>query len=326
LTAPEGSSDQLLALAEEAIDVFREAGDEAGLARAWGAMGEVENMRCHFGAEAATFEQAMLHARRAGDERLTVRMATRVSHAHFWGPTPVEEALSWIEEQPEFLRVRPGLLTTRALLEAMRGQFDLARSLTSEARARQEELGARMGIANALEGRTWIEIWAGELESAEKAIREACELHAQVGEKAGLSTRAGLLARVLCTLGRYDEAEEWSGTSEELGASDDIATQQLWRLARGRVLAHQGEFMEAERLMREALALIEQTDNLSEHGNALMEFAEVLELAGRREEAAAEVRRALELYERKGHLVLAERTRARLAELQALSAGRRPSN
>jgi tetratricopeptide (TPR) repeat protein len=147
-----------------------------------------------------------------------------------------------------------------------------------------------------------------------------------VGEKAGLSTRAGLLAGVLCTLGRYDQAEEWSGTSEELGASDDIATQQLWRLARGRVLAHQGEFVEAERLMCEAVSLIEQTDNLSAHGNALMDFAEVLELAGRREEAAAEVRRALALYERKGNLVMAERARARLAELEGASAAREVSD
>jgi hypothetical protein len=45
------------------------------------------------------------------------------------------------------------------------------------------------------------------------------------------------------------------------------------------------------------------------------ESAKVLELAGRREEAAAELRHALALYERKGNLVMAERTRARLAAL-----------
>jgi hypothetical protein len=41
----------------------------------------------------------------------------------------------------------------------------------------------------------------------------------------------------------------------------------------------------------------------------------VLELAGRREESAAELERALELYERKGNRISAERTRARLGSL-----------
>ncbi len=50
-------------------------------------------------------------------------------------------------------------------------------------------------------------------------------------------------------------------------------------------------------------------------GDAHLDLAEVLELAGRREEAAVELEKALALYERKGNLVLAERSRARLAEL-----------
>jgi hypothetical protein len=64
---------------------------------------------------------------------------------------------------------------------------------------------------------------------------------------------------------------------------------------------------------REGLELAAQTDDLNDHAKALADLAEVLELAGRREEAAAALGQALELYERKGNLVMAERTRARLA-------------
>jgi len=321
-TSPgEGKNDQLLALAKDAIDVFHAGEDEAGLARAWEAIGEVENMRCHWRAQVGAFEQAIVHAKRSGDERLTGLMAARIVHGNFWGPTPVEEALSWLDEHRELVWTRPGLVPlARGLLKAMSGNFDAARSLVAEARGRVEELRARMMVVNVEEGRCWLELWAGDLGAAERAIRRACELLEEMGEKGSLSTRSALLAQVLCALERYDEAEEWSRRSEELAASDDVATQMLWRRARARVLAHRGELTEAERLMREALALLKQTDMLNDQADARMDLAEVLEVAGKTDEAGAALEQALALYERKGNLVTAERARAMLARLNEASA------
>jgi hypothetical protein len=54
---------------------------------------------------------------------------------------------------------------------------------------------------------------------------------------------------------------------------------------------------------------------LNAHADALIDLAEVLALAG--QDARAELDRALALYERKGNLVMAERTRSGLAELTA---------
>ena len=53
---------------------------------------------------------------------------------------------------------------------------------------------------------------------------------------------------------------------------------------------------------------------LNWHGRALADLAEVLALAGRREEAAAELSRAIELYGRKGNAVAEAKARSRLAE------------
>ncbi len=64
--------------------------------------------------------------------------------------------------------------------------------------------------------------------------------------------------------------------------------------------------------MRDSSLLLKPTTSI-DHAKALADLAEVLELAGRREEAAAALEQALELYERKGNLVMAERTRERLA-------------
>jgi predicted Zn-dependent protease len=74
--------------------------------------------------------------------------------------------------------------------------------------------------------------------------------------------------------------------------------------------------------VREAVTLVEQTDMLNHRCDALLDLAEVLELSGRREEAMAAVEDALALYERKGNLVMARRSSARLEEMSSPVPGR----
>jgi tetratricopeptide (TPR) repeat protein len=89
----------------------------------------------------------------------------------------------------------------------------------------------------------------------------------------------------------------------------------LWRQVKAKVIARPGEHAEAERLAREALAIGEETDLLDFVAGAYADLGEVLALPGRMDTAAAAFSEALRRYERKGDLVMAERTRTRLAEL-----------
>jgi tetratricopeptide (TPR) repeat protein len=82
------------------------------------------------------------------------------------------------------------------------------------------------------------------------------------------------------------------------------------------VLAHRGEHKEADRLAREAIAGVEQTDGLTFQGDAWYDLAEVLAGAGREEDAAAALAVALDRYERKQNIPLARQVRERLADLQ----------
>jgi ATP/maltotriose-dependent transcriptional regulator MalT len=82
------------------------------------------------------------------------------------------------------------------------------------------------------------------------------------------------------------------------------------------VHAHRGEYAEGVGLAREAVAITEQTDGLNFQGSALCDLAEVLHAAGRDEEAAAALAKALERYERKHNLPMARQVRERLADLQ----------
>jgi hypothetical protein len=76
-----------------------------------------------------------------------------------------------------------------------------------------------------------------------------------------------------------------------------------------KLLARRGELQEGSGLSARRVALAEETDMLNAHADALIDLAEVLVLA--RQDARAELEQALALYERKGNLVIAERTRSR---------------
>ena len=79
------------------------------------------------------------------------------------------------------------------------------------------------------------------------------------------------------------------------------------------MLARHGRQAVAEELARQAVAIAETTDFLNDQADAYANLAEVLQLNGKADEAKAALEQALQRYERKGNLVMARRTRDRLA-------------
>jgi tetratricopeptide (TPR) repeat protein len=197
----------------------------------------------------------------------------------------------------------------------MVGNFDEAHRLLDEAADRVAELGVARFRSHLAMRRFDVTMWEDDPARAVVAVREACETAEATGALANFMWYCCALGQALLELGRDDEAEHWVERGRETAPSEEPLPQMLWRQARGRVLARRGELQEGERLAREAVAFAEQTDMLNAHGDALIDLAEVLGLAGR--DAQAELEQALALYERKGNLVMAERTRSKLAELTA---------
>jgi ATP/maltotriose-dependent transcriptional regulator MalT len=115
---------------------------------------------------------------------------------------------------------------------------------------------------------------------------------------------------------RRDEAEAIVDQAAEWAMKDDIDPQIGWRRIKAKVLALRGELEAAERIGREAVEIASRTDYLENHALARADLAEVLERAGRAEEARAELEHALGLYEQKGIVVRAERLRVRLRLLE----------
>ena len=86
------------------------------------------------------------------------------------------------------------------------------------------------------------------------------------------------------------------------------------------MLARGGDLERAEALAREAVAIVDRTDDIDMRGWLRTDLAEVLSFADKTEEASSVLEEAVRLAEQKEDLILVERARARLAEFQASSA------
>jgi tetratricopeptide (TPR) repeat protein len=168
---------------------------------------------------------------------------------------------------------------------------------------------------------TRFEVWfaeiaalAGDFEAAAQYGQKAVDDFGEHGHLTFRAAHGARLGRWFCALGRFREAEPLA----ELGRTvDSQEGAWLWRQVQARVHAHRGQHLEAERLAREAVALVERTDQLTYQGDALCDLAEVLAAADRSDEAAEALEQALERYERKKNLAMVAQVRPRLAEVRA---------
>jgi tetratricopeptide (TPR) repeat protein len=201
----------------------------------------------------------------------------------------------------------------------MRGDLPLARELLAEGRQTIEESGLTLWAALNAQEAYLVELLADTSEAAVDTLRQSFETLNQVGERAYLSSIAGFLAHALYSEGRDDEALRFSRESEDAAAPDDVLSQMLWRTARAKIRARHGDLEGAEALAREAVRLGEPTDLLNTRADVHFDLAEVLALAGRREQAVRAVEEAARLYERKGNLTALNRARSLAQELAVAS-------
>ena len=213
---------------EEARRAFEELGDDAALATVWTELGMLEWMPCRYDRAVLAAERAIEHARRCGDPRLLNNALVPLIAGQMFGLATPEEGLRTLEELRDDLsdsRMHESVvLSVRALYAAMQGSFDEARRLMVLARDVAEAIGAGFAIAAHAEQLGHIEVYAGDVEAAERAFRFNYERLEGMGDEGHQSTGAALLGRALCDLGRFDEAERYVQIALRMGAEDDLAT------------------------------------------------------------------------------------------------------
>ena len=221
-----GATARMLALIKEAQPVFEKAKYELGLIDVSGAIAGIEEGRGHSASALAAYEQARDQAHRAGSRRQEAQMLGGALGALLVGPTPVGQALSWLDTHAAEIEPRGVfVIATRAVLLAMLGRFDDARALVAAAIERQASYGAEVG---GLTFYSWyVESLAEDHLAAEREAQRAYEKLENEGSIALSSTVACQWAQSLYKLTRYDEAKAALAIGEEHSATDDTANQ-IW--------------------------------------------------------------------------------------------------
>jgi class 3 adenylate cyclase/tetratricopeptide (TPR) repeat protein len=308
-------------IAERAIEVFSELGDEWGLSRAWELLGWLDSNSGQTDDAQKAHAKAAAHARLAGDTAGELWGLVDVASEATFGRMPVEQALVLCRDTLDRVKGQPWheaeVHRSRCQLEAMRGNLDEARAAAEQARTAFRDLGNAHSLASVTIQAAMVAASSGDVVGWERELRSGYETFSKMGAKGYVATWAARLAMPLIELGRDDESMRLTIESEELAAKGDITAQVPWRMARARVLARRGATEEAERLARQGVAIAERTDLLNLRGDALADLAEVLRLAGRSSDAADAAREAVNRFELKGNLTGAVRTRALLERLVA---------
>ena len=302
----EGSEEDAERLGRSALGLLEETEDHAGLAEMWFALANgVYNSLCRYEQVVQAAELARRHQALAG--RPHQRTDSVCGMGLLFGPRPVAEVLHRLDSLDAFV----GLDLIRATLLAMCDRLDEARSLAREAEEYARELGhpAHPDIAE-------IESIAGDHEIAAERFGLECDWLSERGLAAGAVTYSALQGRELCLLGRFDEAERRVTQYGEHPDAYAPLDRSLRRRVAAFVAAHRGAHAEAERLARVALRHVSGTDSPKFQADAFSDLADVLETAGRRDEAIGAWQEALDRYERKGIVPLARHVRERMAALE----------
>ena len=318
--------DELAGEVARALPAFEAAGDDATVARLLARLAEAYWWRCRIVPMQDALEQALAHARRAGDERLEANVAVQFGFAAIIGPLPVEDGRRSIghtvDHMSEDTSAKGMLLLIAAFLAAMARDFGEARRQAAEGTEILDSLGRSVGLAAISTWTSAIDLLAGDGAAAEQALRGALAQLERAGQVANLASVAAQLAETLVAVGRFEEAARFAAASERHAASDDIHAQISWRVARAKASAGLGAGGRAEAVAREAVDLAMGTDSPYFAAEALEALAAALTACGRDGEADLAAGDALELYAAKGNVVAADRLSAARAAARTASTPR----
>jgi len=311
---PTIDEDRLLVVAERLEAVAAEQGNKWGLIAAEQARASIFLNHCRWMDDLAALERAKSLMEPDEDPRLWREINAFIWNSLRWGPVPAPEAIARIEAEVALVapeRADSWLKDTAALL-AMQEHFEEARARAMASRMYVQERGLLLHDGGMALTFGAVETLAGDLEAADREYARGIRILREIGETGVLSTLASMRAEVLYHLDRREEMQTALALAQETGAPNDIATQAQLHWVDAMARADDGQQVEAERLIKRAVAMVEPTDFLELRAGAFEALAHVEVRAGRNDRWRAALERALAEHEGKANLVGARRVRGLL--------------
>jgi DNA-binding SARP family transcriptional activator len=308
-----------LAETQRAAADFAKREDKAGLALALRQQSQMLAWSGHAEDGVAIATAAVEIASRLGSPQLEASFRAVLPGFIAAGPMPVQQAIlrcraELVPDLPNEPRQRLWVLCALVPLEAQAGRIEVARELGAEAVELSRSAGLVGQLVDAMHACGLAECILGSYTSAIGHFRAARAILATEVDHAQLPDLSAQLACALASAGEVAEARGLALEARASAAPDLFATEVLWRRALALVASHDGRFDEAMQLADEARKRAAASDWLTFRGATLEDAAVVCRLAGDLEGESTDLDEALELYERKGNIVGAERVRRQLAQ------------
>jgi hypothetical protein len=313
ITDPNVDADHLLALADELDELATRLGRRWGRIAADHARATVYLNACRWMEDLEALERARDLMEPGENSWLWNHTNLQIWNALRYGPLPAPEAIARIQEEASLPYAPANGEGFLAPLFAMQGHLEEARRMMADARNYLHERGLLMRVGDSSLPFGFMEMQAGEFETAHGDLSSGIAILQEMGETGVLSTLASMDAECLYRLGRREEMEAAIALARATGAPHDIATQAAWRWVAAMAAADDGRSEDAQRLIGEAVAMIEPTDFLELRGGAFEALAHVEARAGRVESWKAALEQALNEHVGKGNLVAERRVRDLLA-------------
>ena len=277
-------------LADAALDVV-EAEDHEGRFRALDRRARVARWVGHL-AEAEGFEQQALEAAQAaGRKDHEARAALQLAGIHIGRmeldkADPLIDRAAALAEESGSIVARANAAQSKGTLNLVRGQHEEAEGWLTKALDLFREAADVSEIAWTSRQLALVAWETGNPERAEKLFRESIRLLAPMRERGTLCESQRLLAQLLLSEGRIDEAEKYALAARETVSAEDISSRATTRIALAQVRAAQGRDEEAESLFREAMEILSGSEHCRILLDVLPPYAEFLRARDREADAA----------------------------------------
>src|SRR5436305_1959527 len=235
-------------------------------------------------------------AQEAGREDLESRAAIDLAGVHharteYDLAAPLYARALELADQSGSIVARGHALASAGDFAIYREDYDEAQRLIAEARALYEEAGVASLLGRVLY-RLGVVAWhQGDLDGAERFSRESIRTLAPLEDRGTLCEAPRRPAAVLLAEGTLDEAERYAEAALETVGPQDMSSRASTRSTLARVRIAQGRFDDAEKLLREAEDIIDQTEYCAFGSDTLRTLAQLLRDRGREDEAEAVERR-----------------------------------
>jgi tetratricopeptide (TPR) repeat protein len=262
-------------------------------------------------------DRAIAHARRTGDDRYVLELEGNLLTMGVVGPAPASEVvqtgLELLDRAALYPSARADILRLIAPMEGVLGRHDDAGRHVVEALAIVDDLGRRWDSIVVRLDRAWVERLAGDLEAAERTLRQCLVDNETIGDTTTSTFATSRLAVILVLERRFDEALPFVADAESV----PVLTNRSRLLgARARIRASTGDVGAREEVAA-VLASLSGSAFIHLRTDALVDAGEVEAELGDPAAAVRFFEEALDLCARKENLVLASQLRARIADLSA---------